>query len=169
MSQTLRSSGLGPRVEVQMVSSGSQSKGILFADIVQGCAVLASLEDRSSVRVHLGVICRADGCTCGGVRRIRDVIGFDIPSSKSCPKLSASSGLVKNFPSSYYSKLSLYSVVSAGTTHQTRPSIRILFVAWPLNSRTSRQLGIRHSSIITRSTLGGPRPVIESFFLGLER
>jgi hypothetical protein len=68
MSQTLRSPRLSPRVEVQMVSSSGQRKGILFADIVQGCAVLASLEDGPSVRVHLGVVRRADRRACEGVR-----------------------------------------------------------------------------------------------------
>jgi hypothetical protein len=104
MSQTLRSTRLGPRVEVQMVSSRSQCKGILFTDIVQGCAVLAPLKDGPSVGVHLGVICGTDGCAFEKIRRIRKAFRSDIPSSKSCPKLSASSGLVKNFPSSYYSR-----------------------------------------------------------------
>lgn len=64
VSQSLGSPCLGPSMEVQMVSTSSQSKWIVFANIIQGRPVLTTLENGSTVGIHLGVISGADGGTC---------------------------------------------------------------------------------------------------------
>lgn len=59
--QPRASTGLGPRVEMQMVSAGGQVERVLLADAIVWYTVVTGLENGSAVRVHHGILLWCDG------------------------------------------------------------------------------------------------------------
>ena len=59
--QSLASTSLGPRVEMQMVSSSRQVVRVFFTDSVVWHSIVTRLEDGTTVRVHHSVLLGSNG------------------------------------------------------------------------------------------------------------